>query len=34
MTTGTLRPELAAIAVLSTADGRNMTGDDFAVTAG
>ena len=34
VTTGTLRPELAAIAVLSTADGRNMTGDDFAVTAG
>ena len=34
VTTGTLRPELAAIAVPSTADGRNMTGDDFALTAG
>ena len=31
---GTLRPELAAIAVPSTTDGRNMTGDDFALTAG
>ena len=30
----TLRPELASIAVPSTADGRNMTGDDFALTAG
>ena len=29
-----LRPELAAIAVPSTTDGRNMAGDDFAVTAG
>ena len=29
-----LRPELAAIAVPSTADRRNMTGDDFALTAG
>ena len=29
-----LRPEIAAIAVPSTTDGRNMTGDDFAVTAG
>ena len=34
VTVGELRPELAAIAVPSTADGRNMTGDDFAVTAG
>ena len=33
-TTGTLRPELGAIAVPSTADDRNMTGDDFALTAG
>ena len=34
VTQGALRPEVAAIAVPSTADGRNMTGDDFAVTAG
>ena len=34
VTTGTPRPELAAIAVPSTADGHNMTGDDFALTAG
>ena len=34
VTAGTLRPELAAIAVPSTTDGRNMTGDDFALTAG
>ena len=34
VTTGTPRPELAAIAVSSTAGGRNMTGDDFALTAG
>ena len=34
MTAGTLRPDLAAIAVPSTADGRNMSGDDFALTAG
>ena len=34
VTAGALRPELAAIAVPSTADGRNMTGDDFALTAG
>ena len=34
VTAGMLRPELAAIAVPSTADGHNMTGDDFAVTAG
>ena len=33
VTAGTLRPELAAIAVPSTA-GRNMSGDDFALTAG
>ena len=34
VTAGTLRPELAAIAVPSTADGRNMTDDDFALTVG
>ncbi len=34
VTTGTLRPELAAIAVPSTDDAHNMTGDDFALTAG
>ena len=34
VTAGTLRPELAAIAVPTTADGRNMAGDDFAATAG
>ena len=34
VTAGPLRPELAAIAVPSTVDGRNMTGDDFALTAG
>ena len=34
VTEAPLRPEMAAIAVPSTADGRNMTGDDFAVTAG
>ncbi len=34
VTAGRLRPELAAIAVPSTADGRNMTGGDFALTAG
>ena len=34
VTSGTLRPELAAIAVPSTADGHNMAGDDFALTAG
>ena len=33
-TDGTLRPELAAIAVPYTAHGHNMTGDDFALTAG
>ena len=31
---GSLRPEAAIIAVPSTADGGNMTGDDFALTAG
>ncbi len=34
VTTGELRPELAAIAVPTTADGRNMTSNDFALTAG
>ena len=34
VTAGTLRPELSAIAVPSTADGRGMRGDDFALTAG
>ena len=34
VTSGTLRPELATIAVPSTVDGRNMTGDDFALNAG
>ena len=34
VTAGALRSELAAIAVPSTADGRNMSGDDFALTAG
>jgi len=34
VTTGTLRPDIAAIAVPATADGRNMTGDDFALAAG
>ena len=34
VTAGTLRPELAAIAVPSTAHGRNMSGDNFALTAG
>ena len=34
VTSGTLRPELAAIAVPSTADGHNIAGDDFALTAG
>ncbi len=29
-----LRPDLAAVAVPATTDGRNMTGDDFALTAG
>ena len=34
VTTGVLRPEIAAIAVPATTHGRNMTGDDFALTAG
>ena len=34
VTTGQLRPEIAAIAVPATTHGRNMTGDDFALTAG
>ena len=34
VTTGALRPEFAAIAVPTTTDGRNMTGDDFALTEG
>ena len=34
VTEGALRPEAAAIAVPATNDGRNMAGDDFAVTAG
>ena len=34
VTQGALRPEIAALAVPSTTDGRNMTGDDFALTAG
>ena len=34
VTAGALRLELAAIAVPSTADGRNMSGDDFALTVG
>ena len=34
VTQATLRPETAAIAVPATTGGRNMAGDDFAVTAG
>ncbi len=34
VTTGQLRPEIAAIAVPATAHGRNMFGDDFGLTAG
>ena len=34
VTTGTLRPDIAAVAVPATVDGRNMDGDDFALTAG
>ena len=34
VTTGALRPEIAAIAVPSTTDGGNMAGDDFSLTAG
>lgn len=34
VTTGALRSDVAAIAVPTTLDGHQMTGDDFAVTAG
>ena len=34
VTEGELRPEIAAIAMPTTTDGRNMTGNDYAVTAG
>ncbi|MCY4229705.1 MAG: N-6 DNA methylase [Alphaproteobacteria bacterium] len=34
VTQGPLLPEIAAVAVPTTASNRNMTGDDFAVTAG
>ena len=34
VTSGRLRPEMAAIAVPATTDGRNMTGNDFALSAG
>ena len=34
VTAGTLRPELAVIAVPSTADGHNIAGEDFTLTAG
>ena len=34
VTAGTVRPDLAAIAVPSTAGGHNIAGDDFALTAG
>ncbi len=34
VTTGALRPEIAAVAVPATTSGRNMTGDDFALAAG
>ena len=34
VTSGRLRPEIAVIAVPATTDGRNMTGNDFALTAG
>ncbi|MDE0207156.1 MAG: hypothetical protein OXP66_14165 [Candidatus Tectomicrobia bacterium] len=34
VTTGILRPEIAAIAVPATTRGDNMSGDDFGVTAG
>ena len=34
VTEGTLRPEISTIAVPSTVDNSNMSGDDFAVTAG
>ena len=34
VTQGTLRPEIAALAVPATIDNRNMSGNDFAVTVG
>ena len=34
ITQGALHPEIATIAVPSTTDGRNITGNGFAVTAG
>ena len=34
ITEGALRPEIAAVAVPAVREGRNMTGDDFALTAG
>ena len=34
VTTGALRPDMAVIAVPTTADGHNMDGDDFALTSG
>ena len=34
VTHGVLRPEIAVLAVPTTTDGRNMTGADFALTAG
>ena len=34
VTTGTLRPEVSTLAVPTTVDGRNMDGEDFALTAG
>ena len=34
VTAGTLGPEIAAVARPATIDGRNMAGDDFALTAG
>ena len=34
VTQGALRPEIAVVAVPATTDGRNMTGDDFSLTAG
>ncbi len=34
VTQGPLRPEIAAVAVPATADGRNMANDDFALAAG
>ena len=34
VTEGALRPEIAAIAVPSTVNGRNMSGDDFVLAAG